>query len=77
MRDLGHLFSRLVGTSYLDLFSSELWFLADKYHLVLRSEKERLHACNGKADFPHELQQLPKGEYLFVAKRKGRIKGLQ
>ena len=36
-----------------------------------------MHARDGKADFFHELQQLPKGEHLLVAKRQGRIEGFE
>ena len=36
-----------------------------------------MHSRNGKADFLHELQQLPKGKYLLVAKRQGRVEGFE
>ncbi|MFZ4860452.1 MAG: hypothetical protein ACOYL3_29180, partial [Desulfuromonadaceae bacterium] len=60
---VNHLYSKaLLNTS-----NEKLWFPTDHYHLVVRLEIGRVHARNGKADFLHELQQLPKGKYLLVA----------
>ena len=36
-----------------------------------------MRADDGKTDLLHEVQQLPAGEQLFVAKREGRIEGFE